>query len=83
MSMPANTNASSGSVKITPKMVMIGVLVLLAVIFVAQNTDSSSLKLFFFTIEMPTWIAFVVLLAIGAVIGYFGRGMRDKRSAGG
>lgn len=67
---------------ITPKMVTIAMLAVLAVVFVAQNTEKAKLKLFFFTVTMPRWIAFVLLLLVGAVIGYVGRGIRAKRAGG-
>lgn len=78
----SDMSTSSDGVRITPKMVIIAVLAVLAVVFVFQNTDSAKLKVIFFTITMPRWIAFVVLLVIGAVIGYVGRGIRAKRAGG-
>ncbi|WP_116997471.1 LapA family protein [Desertimonas flava] len=78
----SDTSSSGGGLTITPKMVIIAVLAVLAVVFVFQNTDSAKLKVIFFTITMPRWIAFVILLVIGAIIGYVGRGVRAKRAAG-
>jgi uncharacterized integral membrane protein len=68
-----------GGVKLTPKIIAVAVAAVLAVVFVFQNTDTASLKIIFFTVEMPTWIAFLALLAIGVGIGYFVRGHRDKQ----
>ena len=79
----SSTPRGDGGFTITPKMVIIAILVVLAAVFVGQNTDSAKLKVIFFTITMPRWIAFVVLLVIGAIIGYVGRGIRAKRAAGG
>lgn len=74
-SSPSNT---SGGFAVTPRMVIAAVLAVLAIVFVFQNTDSAKLKIIFFTVEMPRWIAFLVLLLIGAVIGYLLRRSREK-----
>jgi len=72
--------SNDGGFTITPKMIIAAVLAVLAAIFVAQNTESAKLRIIFFTLTMPRWIAFVVLIAIGAVIGYVLRGVRAKRA---
>lgn len=78
--MTSPTGGGSGSgFHLTPKMITIGVIAILAIIFIFQNTDTASLKVLFFTVEMPRWIAFLILLAIGIGIGYVLRGVRDKR----
>lgn len=64
---------------VSPRMIIGGILAVLAVVFVFQNTDSAKLKIIFFTVEMPRWIAFLVLLVIGAIIGYIFRRSREKK----
>jgi uncharacterized integral membrane protein len=76
------STSSGRGFTITPKMVTIVVLAILSVVFVFQNTDKAKLKVIFFTVTMPRWIAFVLLLVIGAIIGYVGRGIRAKRAGG-
>lgn len=72
---------ASGGFHLSPRLITIAVIAVVALVFILQNTDSARLKIIFFTVEMPTWIAFLALLLIGAAIGYFGRGARDKRRA--
>lgn len=75
----SSSSASGPSgVNISPRMIIGGILAVLAVVFVFQNTDSAKLKIIFFTVEMPRWIAFLVLLVIGAIIGYIFRRSRDR-----
>ena len=64
---------------ITPKVVLIAVIAVASIIFVFLNRDSTTFDFLLFDLTMPTWIAFLGLLVVGAVIGYFGRGARDKR----
>lgn len=75
-----NSSSASGQsgVNISPRMIIGAILAVLAVVFVFQNTDSAKLKIIFFTVEMPRWIAFLVLLVIGAIIGYLFRRSRDR-----
>ena len=75
-----NSSSASGpsGVNISPRMIIGVILAVLAVVFVFQNTDSAKLKIIFFTVEMPRWIAFLVLLVIGAIIGYIFRRSRDR-----
>ena len=74
------SGGSDSGFTISPKMVSIAAVIVLAIVFVFQNTDKAKLKIIFFTVTMPLWIAFVVLLAIGAVIGYVLHGIRDRRN---
>lgn len=80
MSAQLTPGSRTKGVTITPKMVVAAVVAVLAVVFVFQNTDSAKLKIIVFTVTMPRWIAFVVLLVIGAVLGYVARGVRAKRA---
>ena len=78
--MTAPTSGGGQGFQLTPKLVTIGVIAILSIVFIFQNTERASLKVIFFTVEMPRWIAFLILLAIGIGIGYVSRGMRAKRA---
>lgn len=75
--------SSESGFKITPRMVIITVVAVMAVIFVFLNRDSTTFSFLLFDLTMPTWIAFLGLLLVGAAIGFFARGKRDKRKATG
>ena len=51
------------------KFIGIGVLVLLVVIVVLQNTERVDTKLLFFTVTMPRALLLVATAAIGFIIG--------------
>jgi uncharacterized integral membrane protein len=55
--------------KISPKLIVGIVLVVLALIFVFQNTAKRQVHLYFWHLDAPTWIWLIVVLAIGFVIG--------------
>jgi len=52
--------------------VMIG-LVVLAVIFLIQNFATSTLKIFFIKITMPSIIFYSILLGIGFLLGFLSK----------
>ncbi|WP_327676467.1 LapA family protein [Kitasatospora sp. NBC_00458] len=49
----------------------IGVLAVLAVWFIAANTDSVSVTLWVADVTMPLWVVLTATLLVGLVIGYF------------
>ena len=53
------------------KFIGIGVLVLLIVVVVLQNTEKVDTKLLFFTISMPRALLLAATAAIGFLIGIF------------
>lgn len=50
-----------------------------AVIFVVQNTDSASLTFLGFDFTMPLWLLFVISLIMGAILGSVGRWYMARR----
>ncbi|MXQ75439.1 DUF1049 domain-containing protein [Rhodococcus rhodochrous] len=51
------------------------VLVLLAALFVLQNRNSTSIDLFWISLQAPLWLVLVVIFAVGWVAGFlFERG---------
>lgn len=53
----------------SPKLIVAGVLAVLAVVFIAQNTDSKSVNLLWADITAPQWLWLVIMVLIGVVIG--------------
>lgn len=53
----------------------------LALVFVIQNSRRGSIHFLFFEFNAPVWIAFLVILVAGAIVGYILRGVRDGRKA--
>ncbi|WP_354637821.1 LapA family protein [Kitasatospora camelliae] len=49
----------------------VGILAILAVWFIAANTDSVSITLWVATVTLPLWVVLTVTLLVGAVIGIF------------
>lgn len=74
-----NTRQSGDGSAISARTVAILAGVALVLVFIFQNTASTKLKVIFFTLEMPRWIGFVLVLLIGALIGWLWRG-RSARS---
>ena len=51
------------------KVITIGVLVILIVILVLQNTQVTEVRFFFWTVAMSRVILFLILFAIGVLVG--------------
>ncbi|MFG2818754.1 lipopolysaccharide assembly protein LapA domain-containing protein [Kitasatospora sp. NPDC048365] len=57
----------------------IAVLTVLAVWFVAVNTDSVAITLWVADVTLPLWLVLVVTLVVGAAIGWMAARRRAKR----
>jgi uncharacterized integral membrane protein len=64
--------------RLSPKQIIAIVLAVAAVAFVVQNSHKLRMTFLFIHVEMPVWIAFVVLLLVGFLIGYLVKGSRVK-----
>ena len=65
---------------ITPRRVLVALLVVAALFFVFQNTNTIDVSWLFFGFSAPLWLLTVILLAVGFVIGWFvGRPSRRER----
>ncbi|MBS9371243.1 hypothetical protein GON09_000187 [Rhodococcus sp. B50] len=63
------------SFRMTPRRVFAAVLVLLAALFVLQNRNSTSIDLFWISLQAPLWLVLVVIFAVGWLAGFlFERG---------
>lgn len=62
------------------KLILAGVLLVVALIFVFSNRDEATLNIFGLAeLTMPGWLWFVVLLVIGVVIGSLFPWFRPKK----
>jgi uncharacterized integral membrane protein len=57
----------------------LGVVVVLAIIFIAQNSQSVRVKFLFFDASMPLIFALLIATVLGAIIGYIGPIVRRHR----
>lgn len=66
---------------ITPRRVLVVLLVAAAAAFVVQNTDTIDVSWLVFGFSAPLWLLTVILLLVGFVVGWFvGRpSRRDRR----
>jgi uncharacterized integral membrane protein len=63
-------DAGQGGIRITPRLVIGFVLLVLLVIFIAQNSERVDVTLYFWEFRMPLAIALVLAAVVGAVIGW-------------
>ena len=64
---------------LSPGMIVAAIVVVLAGIFIFQNTDSSSVSFLWFDLEAPTWVWFFILFLVGVAIGWLGHIVRLRR----
>ena len=55
---------------VTPKQVVAGVIGLALVVFVLQNTDSTSITLLVFDVTFPLWLVLAATIALSVGVGY-------------
>jgi uncharacterized integral membrane protein len=60
----------------------LGVLVVLVIIFIAQNSQSVRVKFLFFDASMPLIFALLITTILGIIIGYVGPIVRRHRREG-
>jgi uncharacterized integral membrane protein len=66
------------------KLIGLGVVVLLLLVFVVQNTDEADVDLFLWDAVLPIWLVIVIAAVLGLVAGWIlGRvGRKRRRDAG-
>ncbi|HEY5835554.1 LapA family protein [Streptomyces sp.] len=69
---PASNQRRSGGVPVRPKTVAVAVIAVLAIWFIAINTGSVKIHLYFSTVMAPLWIVLTATAIGGALIGWFG-----------
>ncbi|WP_166996790.1 hypothetical protein [Paramicrobacterium fandaimingii] len=55
------------------------VLVVLVIVFMAQNSHDANLTILWMTVRWPLWLAIGIVLVLSFAAGYLFRGRRDKR----
>lgn len=60
---------SPGAAGVSPKLVVGGVIAILALVFVFQNTDKGKVTFLFWDITAAAWIWLLILFAAGVVTG--------------
>lgn len=63
----------------SPKAIATVVVAILVTIFIAQNRTRMELRLIFFKLSMPVWVAFTMLVVLGIGIGWMLKSQRLKR----
>jgi hypothetical protein len=68
-----------GRFTVSVRTVLFAVLAVLAVWFILMNTAEVKIHLWgLATVTMSMWVWLVVMLVVGAILGWFGRRYRDK-----
>jgi uncharacterized integral membrane protein len=60
--------------------VVAGVLVVLALVFVFQNTSSRRVHFLFWSMSMPAWIWLLIIFAVGVTAGSVFPWLRKRRA---
>jgi uncharacterized integral membrane protein len=66
---------------LSPKVIVGGVVCVLAFILILQNNDSRQVHAFFWTASMPVWIWLLALFAAGVLVGSVFPWLRRRRKA--
>jgi len=67
-----------GKSGVTPKQVVAAVIGLALVVFVLQNTDSTSITLLVFDLTFPLWLVLAATIALSVGVGYLLGSRRRK-----
>jgi uncharacterized integral membrane protein len=65
--------------RLSPKSILWGLVALLALIFVAQNTERTTISILFWDLTTGVWLALVVAIVLGIAIGYLAARHRPER----
>jgi uncharacterized integral membrane protein len=70
---------------VSPALIGLGVLAIVAVIFIVQNSERTNVNFLFFDFESRVWVALLVAIAIGIVLDrllvYWWRRRRNRDAA--
>jgi uncharacterized integral membrane protein len=61
--------AGAGEKRGNGRLILAGVVTVIALIFIFQNTNRVEITFLFFSVETATWVGFLVSLVLGALIG--------------
>ncbi|MFV0308323.1 MAG: lipopolysaccharide assembly LapA domain-containing protein [Desertimonas sp.] len=71
--------AEDGSSGISPTLIGLVVAAIVAVIFIVQNREDTSIDLLFWTFDTAVWVAIVIALILGALLGWLGQRIVRRR----
>lgn len=71
---------STGSGLLTPARIAAGILVVLAVVFIVQNRDSTVITLLWVQVTSPLWFTLTVMFLVGWLTGVLMFRSRSKRT---
>jgi uncharacterized integral membrane protein len=74
----AGRDDGEGKSGVSPKQVVAGIIGLALVVFVLQNTDSTSITLLVFDVTFPLWLVLAATIALSVGVGYL-FGSRRRR----
>jgi uncharacterized integral membrane protein len=64
--------------RLSPKAIVVAILVVLLLIFVLQNTDDTPIHFLFWNVTTGTWLALVVTFVLGLLLGLLLPRLRDR-----
>lgn len=67
---PANRGADRWTDYITPRMIIIAVIAVVALLFVFQNTNTGHFHFLFADFRAPTWLWLLGMFAVGFAAGF-------------
>lgn len=79
MSKSAGTSSSNIFSKVSPAGWAALILAIIAVIFVLQNRDSTSITLFWIDVTSPLWFTLLMIFVVGWVVGILMMRGRSKK----
>ncbi|GAA4556241.1 DUF1049 domain-containing protein [Pseudonocardia xishanensis] len=56
--------------KVSPRVVVAGVIAVLALVFILQNRGPVGVHLITLTLSAPLWLLLVVMVGVGLLVGY-------------
>lgn len=67
------------SSNISPAMIAWGVAAVLAIAFILQNQSDTTVEVLFWSFDTNVWVAIVIAMILGAVLGWLGVKMLRRR----
>ncbi|WMX44223.1 LapA family protein [Streptomyces roseicoloratus] len=74
----SSTEGSRAGRVLTPGRIAIGILVILLLVFIFENTSKVRIRLLIPEVTMPLYLALLVTALLSAVCGYFAAARRRK-----
>ena len=78
---PADGTASKSG-GFPTRLIMPGILTIIAIVFMAQNRQNVSVSLIFATVTISLWLILTIIFVVGLLVGLLVARSRGKRKAG-